>query len=157
GVVRAPEVGEAPIVLAAAERARPVPGGERRRLVEEEQLGEAARLQQRRPAPAAKLELARDPAPHGEAAADRAGRVVQAAAVAVDEPALGRLDQLAERRDAILTRHHASVPAAALSTKAVERDRLGRPTDGRDVSATATGSRNDGTAPARAGLVLVSL
>ena len=80
-------------------------GGERRRLVEEEQLREPARLQQPRPLPAPELEPAGDPALDREAAADPAGLVVQAAAVAVDEAAGRVRDQLPERRDAVLQRH----------------------------------------------------
>ena len=41
---------EAVVVLAPAERARAMTGGERGRLVEEEELGEAAGLEQRRAA-----------------------------------------------------------------------------------------------------------
>ena len=102
---RADERHEPVVVLAPAERAGPVAGGERGRLVEEEQLREPARLQQPRPLPALELEPAADPALDGEAAPDPAGLVVEAAAVAVDETP-GRVgDQLAERRDAILQRH----------------------------------------------------
>src|SRR5204862_6188390 len=59
---RADEREEPVVVLAAAERARPVACGEGRRLVEKEQPGEAPGLQQRVPAPAAELEPAGDPA-----------------------------------------------------------------------------------------------
>ena len=48
GVSVAPDLAEAVVVLAAAERARAMSGGEGGRLVEEEELGEAARLEQRR-------------------------------------------------------------------------------------------------------------
>ena len=82
-----------------------MPGGERGRLVEEEELREAAGLHQRRAVPAAEAQPAGDPAPAGMVAADAAVRVVQAAAVAVDEPARRRGDQLPQRGDAILTRH----------------------------------------------------
>src|SRR5262245_54845104 len=101
----APERGEAVVVLVPAERTRPVPGGERGRLVEEEELREAAGLHQRAALPAAKLEPARDPALAVEAASDPARRVVEAAAVAVDEAASRIRDKLAERRDAVLQRH----------------------------------------------------
>ncbi len=67
----APELAEPGVVLAPAERAGPVPGGEGRRLVEEEELGEAARLEQRLAVPTAELEPAGDPAPAVEAPADR--------------------------------------------------------------------------------------
>ena len=101
----APELAEAHVVLAAAERARTVPGRERGRLVQEEQLGELPRLHQRLAVPAAELEPARDPAPRRPAPADPSLLVVQAAAVPVDEPAGGVRDQVAARRDAVLTRH----------------------------------------------------
>src|SRR5207248_796878 len=83
----------------------PVPGGKRRRLVEEEELGVAARLQERAAPPAAELEPARDPAPAVVAPANRAPLVVQTAAVAVDETPPGRRHELAERRHPVLQRH----------------------------------------------------
>ena len=52
------------VVLAPALGARAVAGRHRRRVVEKEQLGVAARLQQRPPQPPAELEPARDPALH---------------------------------------------------------------------------------------------
>jgi hypothetical protein len=83
-------------------------GGERRRLVEEEQLGEPSRLQQRTAPPTAEAEPAGDPAPPGVMSADPSRLVVQAAAVAVDEAAIGHGDQLAEGRDAVLQGHRGS-------------------------------------------------
>ena len=47
-----PDLREADVVLATAQRAWPVAGGERGRLVEEEQLGELAGLAQRAAQPA---------------------------------------------------------------------------------------------------------
>ena len=70
---RADERHETVVVLAAAESTRPVAGGERRRLVEEEQLREPAGLKQPRPLPVLELEPAGDPALDGEAAPDPAG------------------------------------------------------------------------------------
>ena len=64
-------------------------GGEGGRLVEEEELRELARLHQRPPMPAAELEPAGDPALRRPAAPDPTFVVVEAAAVAVDEPASG--------------------------------------------------------------------
>ena len=104
----APERGEACVVLAPAERARAVTGGERGRLVEEEQLCEPPRLQLRTAVPAAELQPARDPSPAVVMAPDPTARVVQAAAVSVDEPACGIGDELAERSDAVLKRHSAA-------------------------------------------------
>ena len=107
-VVRAPfadDLHEAVVVLAAALRARAVPGGERGRLVEEEEPRVAARRHRIGAVAAAELEPARDPALHLERPADAALRVVQAAAVAVHEPALRRGDELAERRHPVLERH----------------------------------------------------
>src|SRR3954471_11734310 len=101
----APQRDEAVVVLAPAQRACAVPGGHRRRLVEEEQLREAAGLEQRRAVPAAKAQPARDPAPARVATADLPGVVVQAAAVAVDQPARRIGDQLAEWRDPVAPRH----------------------------------------------------
>jgi hypothetical protein len=82
-----------------------VAGREGRRFVEEKQLREAARLHELRSVPAAKRELTCDPALHGEAPADASFGVVEAAAVPVHEAARGVGDQVAEWRDAILSRH----------------------------------------------------
>jgi hypothetical protein len=100
-----PDGEEAVVVLAPAQRARPVTCREGGRLVEEEELGEAAGLQQCPALPAAKLEPARDPAPAVETPADPAGVVVEAAAVPLDEAACGHRDELAEGSDAVLQRH----------------------------------------------------
>src|SRR6185312_1076686 len=102
-----PDRAEAVVVLAPAERARAVAGGERRGLVDEEELGELARLHHRAALPALELEPAGDPAAHRPAAADVARGVVQAAAVPVDKPTGKRRDQLYERRDTIPEGHHA--------------------------------------------------
>ena len=101
-----PDREETPVILAAAEGARTVSGGESRSLVEEEELGKAPGLHQRMPMPASKREPAGDPALAVVAAANAPARVVQAAAVPVDEAAGGVGDQLAERRDPVLQRHH---------------------------------------------------
>jgi len=101
----APHGDEAVVVGPPALRARPVAGGERGRLVEEEERRVAPGLDDRVAAPAAELEPARDPAPPHERPAHLSPRVVQAAAVAVDEPARGRRDDLTERRDAVTQRH----------------------------------------------------
>jgi hypothetical protein len=97
----APQREEAVVVLAPAERARAMPGGERGRLVEEEQLRELARLEERRAVPVLEPQPAGDPALAGVAPTDAARVVVQAAAVPVDEAALGRRDEVAERRDPV--------------------------------------------------------
>ena len=102
---RAPDLDEAVVVGSAAERARAMSGRERGRLIEEEELGEAARLLQRRTVPAAKLEPARDPPPDSEPPTDAPLVVVQAAAVPVYETTSGICNEIAERRHAILSRH----------------------------------------------------
>jgi hypothetical protein len=109
----ADELEEPPVVLAPAERTRPVAGGECRRLVEKEELREPAGLQQRRAAPALELEPAADPAPRREPAADPAAGIVETAAVAVDRAARGIGDQVAERRDAVLERHAGTIKGSA--------------------------------------------
>src|SRR6188508_3312358 len=101
----APQLPEANVVLAAAERAGAMACRERGRLVEEEELRELAGLQQRAALPASELEPARDPALHAEPLPDATGVVVQAAAVPVDEAARRVGDELAERRHAVLKRH----------------------------------------------------
>ena len=102
---RAPDPDEAVVVGSATERARAMSGCERGRLVEEEELGEAAGLQQRRAVPAAELEPARDPPPDSEPPMDAPLVVVQAAAVPVHETTSGIGDEIAEGSDAILSRH----------------------------------------------------
>jgi hypothetical protein len=101
GMELAPELAEANVVLAAAERAGPMSRREGRRLVEEEELREAAGLQQSLAAPAAELEPARDPALAAVAATDLPGRVVEAAAIAVHEASGWVGDQFAERCDPV--------------------------------------------------------
>jgi hypothetical protein len=105
GVELAPDLGEANVVGATAERARAVPSGERRRLVEEEELGEATGLHERAAPPAAELEPAGDPALAVVAAADPTTLVVEAAAVSVDQPTRRVGDELAERRHPVLPLH----------------------------------------------------
>jgi hypothetical protein len=92
-----------------------VAGGERRRLVEEEELGEAARLQLVDPPAAFELEPAGDPPFDLEPSDDVPAPVVQTPSVAVHEPARGIGDQLAERRDAVLQRHRRGSAGLALS------------------------------------------
>ena len=73
--------------------------------VEEEELGVAARPQERCAMPAAELEPAGNPALAVVAAKTAPVCVVQAAAVAVHEAARRVGDELAERCDAVLQRH----------------------------------------------------
>jgi hypothetical protein len=105
GMQSAPEGGEANVVLAATEGAGAVSGGKRSRLVEEEELREAAGLQQRPAQPVAEVEPAGDPALAVVMAADAAGLIVEATAISVDQAAPGLCDQLAERCDPVLQRH----------------------------------------------------
>ena len=100
-----PRLGEPDVVLAATQRTRPMPGGESRRLVQEEELREPAGLQQRGSVPATELEPTRDPAPAGISTSDPPRCVVQASAIAVHEPSRRVRDKLAEGRDAVLERH----------------------------------------------------
>jgi hypothetical protein len=105
GVQVAPDRGEAVVILAAAQGAGAMTGCEGCRLVEEEELGEAARLQERRAMPLLELEPACDPALPVVTAPDPSGRVVEAATVSVDEASRGVRDELAERCDPILQGH----------------------------------------------------
>src|SRR5690242_20493538 len=73
------ELAETVVVLTAAERARPMTGCERRRLVQEEQLRELPGPEERRAPPAAELEPAGDPALRRVAAPDPPLGVVEAA------------------------------------------------------------------------------
>ena len=100
-----PHLGKADVVLATAQRARPVTGGERRRLIQEEELREPAGLHERGSVPATKFEPTRDPAPAGVSAPDPPRCVVQASTIAVHEPSCRMRDQLAGGRDSVLERH----------------------------------------------------
>jgi len=105
GMHRAPDRREADVVLVPAQGARAVARGERGRLVQEEQLGEPAGLQQGRPMPVAEAEPARDPSRAGVATTDATVVVVEAATVPLLEPARGIGDELTEGGDAVPLRH----------------------------------------------------
>ena len=107
GVHLAPDLAEAHIVLATAQRAGAMAGGERGRLIEKEQLGEAPGLHERAAVPVAEAEPAGDPASAVVVAPDASLAVVEAATVPVDQTAFGRGDQLAKWRDPVLQRHAA--------------------------------------------------
>src|SRR5581483_8436309 len=106
GVARSPRLFEALEVGAATFSARPVPGRQRRRLIQKEQLRVAAGPHHR-PASALEVEHARHPravasdhAPH-----EATPLVVQAPAVAHQRSAGGGGDDVSSRRDAVLERH----------------------------------------------------
>ena len=107
-----PELGKADVVVPPAERAGTMPGGERRRLVEEEELCEPSRLEQRSPPPASELEAAGDPALSGVPSPDPTCLVMKAAAVPVDEATRRIRDELAQRRHPVLQRHSDTVDGA---------------------------------------------
>ena len=75
-VQRTPDPDEANVILPTTQRAGAVAGRHRRRLVEEEELREAARLHERAASQATELELARDPAFAVVPPADATVRVV---------------------------------------------------------------------------------
>ena len=107
----APERREPVVVLPAAEGARAMTRRERRRLVEEEELGEACPgLEEWRAVPVLEDQAARDPASYLPAPPDPPLGVVQAAAIPVDEAARRCRDEIAERRDAVLERHAPVLP-----------------------------------------------
>src|SRR5205085_2936165 len=100
------EAEEAAVIRVPALGARPVSGSQRRSVVEEEEARVAARrYRPTYPASAAKLQPAGDPSPPLPVPADDPVFVVEAATIAVDEPALRRLDQIAERRHVGAQRH----------------------------------------------------
>jgi hypothetical protein len=101
-VVLSPDVTEADVVLTPAERTWAVTRAERGRLVQEEQLRELARLQQRTPVPAAELQPAGDPPSYCPLSPNAPEIVVQTATVPVHEPPGWVRDELAEGRDAVL-------------------------------------------------------
>src|SRR5579871_5568629 len=121
-VARGPEPAEGLVVLPAAKGTGTVPGGECRRLVEEEELGELPRLHERLAAPALELEPAGDPPLAVVAPANPPVGVVEAAAVAVDEPALRRRDEVAVGGDAVLSRR--AVHSASRAPSCSSRKRL---------------------------------
>ena len=94
---------EAAKVRPAAFPARAMAGRQRRRLVQEEQLGVAVRSHHLT-APAAKRQHAGDPGAvaAGDPPHDPPAGIVEAAAVAHERAARGRGDQVAERRHAVL-------------------------------------------------------
>ena len=104
-----PQILQPNVVGSSAERTRAVPGGERGRFVEEEQLREPAGLHQRLAVPATELEATPDPATRRVVSPDPAVLVVEAASVAVHESPRGIGDQLAERRDPVPERHRATI------------------------------------------------
>src|ERR1700749_1823931 len=110
GVQRLPHRAEALVVLIAALAAWPVACGKRGRLIQEEQLGVAPGLHERRPPAALELQAARDPAAHAPAAADLALGVVDDPAVGVDQTARGVGEDLLLRGGAVAQGHrvHAS-------------------------------------------------
>src|SRR4029077_8413762 len=100
-----PFLGKQHRIRAPALEARPMPGRERRDLIEEKQIGEA-----RSPnvvAPPLELQHAADPLARGPAApAQRPAVAMKApAAIAEEHSARRRRDQFAERIDAVLQRH----------------------------------------------------
>ena len=95
---------EALIVGMAALGARPMAGGERRRLVEEEELRPRVGLQQLAVA-STKRRAAGDPAPHLPGAHDAPGVVMQDASIAHERATLSYSNNLANRRHPILQWH----------------------------------------------------
>ena len=106
------------VLRAPAFGAGAMPGTQRRRLVEKEQLGVPAWLHNHS-MPVAKGGTARDPAPDLPGPNDRAVVVMQDAAITHDESARSDCDELAEGRNAVLERH---VP---LAHRWAKRERLG--------------------------------
>ena len=104
-VERGPDFEQEFVVGAAAECAGPVPGREGGRLIQEEELREAARLHERPAVPAAELEPTRDPALDLIATTDAPLVVVEAPAVAVHKPPRWIRNQFTEGCDSILERH----------------------------------------------------
>ena len=100
-----PDLRQAVVVGSPAFGAGTMAGRQRGRLVEEEQLRVAAGRHEWGPTPSAKLQATGDPSLGCVEAANRAGVIVKAPAVAVDEASLGGRDQISQRRHAVLTWH----------------------------------------------------
>ena len=107
GVRIQPRFSKAHEVLAAALRARAVAGGEGGSLVQEEQLGEPARAEER-PAASLEFEPARYPPPDLPLSDQLAVPVVQDSPVAEQEPPSFGCDDVAERSDSVAQRHPGS-------------------------------------------------
>jgi uncharacterized protein (DUF1810 family) len=105
GMNRRPDLSEPVVISAPALRARAMPGSQRRRLVEEEQLGVSPGRHQLCPTSVTEPKPAGNPSPGRVPPADLAMLVVQAAPVAVHEPPVGGGDQVAEGRYPVLERH----------------------------------------------------
>ena len=151
---RAPDLHEPHVVLSPAEGARAMAGGERGRLVQEEQLREPAGLHHRRPVPPAERQPAGDPALAVEPPPDDAGIVVQAAAVPVDGATCRIGDQVAERCHPVPSRHR-----AVRSRRTLPRPRApGRPSTSRATPRTRRGAarpRRDRTQTMRLSRVII--
>jgi hypothetical protein len=106
---RGPGIDERLVVLVPAQSARPVPGRERRGLVQEEELGEATRLHQSTAMPPSEGQLARDPPLAAVRTSDASVHVVHVAAVRVDEPTCRHGDRLPQRRHPIPQRHEVTL------------------------------------------------
>jgi acetyl esterase len=115
-----PRGAEAPVVLIAAKRARTMTRGEGRCLVEEEELREPPRLEQRGAVPATELEPAGDPPPARVPPSDPARIVVKATAIPVDEPSPRVRNQLAERCHPVLEGHRPATLSRPWETPSVE-------------------------------------
>src|SRR3954454_22951931 len=92
-----PRVDELFVIDVPAKTTRPVSGRECSRLVEEEQLGEPARLHEPPAMPPSELELAGDPPPDAVRTADVPLRVVHVPAIRVHEAPRRDGDRLPQR------------------------------------------------------------
>src|SRR5438105_3876991 len=111
-------------VLAAAEKARPMPRRERGRLIEKKQLGPAAAAHHLAP-PAPEVAQAGKPCPARPAPRQCFRRgIVDNAAIAGEHSAMRRGDDVAGWGDPILQRHKGLIPCPKLSLPATNAMRL---------------------------------
>jgi hypothetical protein len=94
GMQLTPDLEKTVVVGSATECTGSMACSQRSYIVEKEQFGEAAGLKQRPTLPAAKLELARDPAADVVVASNAPATVVETTAISVEEPALGHRNKL---------------------------------------------------------------
>ena len=107
---------ESLVIAVPALAARPVPGRQPGRLVQEVQLGEPPR-RPLLPAPALELQDADGPGPSARVADDPSRGIVQRTAVPPEQPAIRDRDQLTVRGHPVLPRHRRPPPFIDLTSR----------------------------------------
>lgn len=119
GMQLTPDLEEPVVVGSATQCTGSMASRQGSRVVEKEQFGEATWLKQRSTLPAAKLELARDPAADVVVASNAPAAVVETTAISVEEPALGHRNKLTEWRHSVLPRAQLVSPISKRSRRRI--------------------------------------